>query len=66
MPFTHDKVYGSSNLPAPSDGGHVAEWFNAPYLKYDVLRYHEFESHLVRINLIKQQSNITIREHKRF
>lgn len=28
--------------------GHVAEWFNAPYLKYDVLRYHEFESHLVR------------------
>jgi hypothetical protein len=30
--------------------GHVAEWFNAPYLKYDVPRYHEFESHLVRIS----------------
>ena len=30
--------------------GHVAERFNAPYLKYDVLRYHEFESHPVRPN----------------
>ena len=28
--------------------GQVAERFNAPYLKYDVLRYHEFESHPVR------------------
>lgn len=74
MPFTHDKAYGSSNLPAPiiilgnlpviflyfqatpgpawwEERGHVAEWFNAPYLKYDVPRYHEFESHLVRFIL---------------
>lgn len=34
-----------------SERGHVAEWFNAPYLKYDVPRYHEFESHLVRFIL---------------
>lgn len=40
--------------------GHVAERFNAPYLKYDVLRYHEFESHPVRPVLITRSITIVV------